>query len=240
MNDYVVERTSMEGAISAVTKDCGGIAEEKPPSVATVEAAKRKKSNDDPEVHKKLSARSSRLKEGVAVIDMVCGDAALAEHVSRAYVNEDDAPIFFDWNDTNLAVFWSKAVDYGAIQGADAPPAEINGGSHLTGEPTQDNVRALKHWILQYVSATVNIPGRRIRDPTDTYGLCGSSLQRLRALIFLVQLSFSEPWFVGVIENGNALPGPLATVYRPCTGSENPERGFVRIDASEFGCVLWA
>jgi hypothetical protein len=177
-------------------------------------------------------SKSVRLQQrGVAVIDLVHGDPVLAKHVRQAYVSENDPPLFFDWNDANLAVFWTRAVDYGVVEGADPPPAEINGGAHLTGEPTDDNIKALKLWILRYVASAVNIR-RLIGGPTRTLGFRCSSAGQACAIKFLAVSGHSTPWLVGVAQYGNPLPGPLATVYRPHTDSPDIRSGLELLSRS--------
>jgi hypothetical protein len=186
--------------------------------------------------------RSKRLNKGVAVIDLVHGDAVLAENVRRDY--EIEPPLFFDWNDANLAAFWAKAADYGATEGAHAPPKQVNEGAHLAGEPTQENTTALKRWILQYVSTSIKIRNRtsikirnRIGEPTDTFGFrCSSWANIGSANARLVTMEKFVPWFIGVLQHGIPLPGPLATLFSP--SAYDSDSVFLPVTLSS--CVLWA
>jgi hypothetical protein len=206
-------------------------------TAAAVAPVKRKMSPEvSKEVHKKARTgvrRSKRLKKGVAVIDLVGGDPALAENVCRNY--EGEPPLFFDWNDANLAAFWAKAVDYGATEGAHAPPTQVNRGAQLAGEPTQDSTKALKRWILRFISTSVGIRSR-IGGPTDTFGFRCSSWANLgSALIRLGTLETFEPWFAGVVQHGIPLPGPLATLFSP--SAYNSDSDFLPVSCN---VAFWA
>jgi hypothetical protein len=204
-------------------------------AVAIVEAMKRKKVTEASKARKKPMRRSERLLKGVSVIELVHGDTVLAGHVHRAHKSADDRPLVFDWNDANVAAFWTKAVDYGSVEGSDAPPTEVNGGVHLSGEPTQDNVRDLKLWILQYVSTSAytrsHIGGRK-----HTLGLRCSQETHSNAIMALGQVG-GVPWFIGVIQHGNP-SGPLATLLRPRTDS--PHTDYVPYAFAKLGSILWA
>jgi hypothetical protein len=95
--------------------------------------------------HQAAPGEEQKVGKVATVLDLVHGDHSLERKILRR-VKAKDAPVLFQWDDTNLEAFWTRAVAYGAVANAHAPP--INGGAHLVGEATPATTLLLKQWIL--------------------------------------------------------------------------------------------
>jgi hypothetical protein len=148
------------------------------------------------------------------VLDLVNGNRTLAREIVDAFEsNVDDPPLFFEWVDANLRTFWNKAVAYGGIAGAHAPPQQINGGAHLAGAATHENTDLLKQWILLYLAAAGN-NGAIIDGLNGTFGFSCTGLQHA-SLSGTLAAMHNFPWFHGVLQQDPPLPGVLAGVLLP-------------------------
>jgi hypothetical protein len=78
----------------------------------------------------------------VTVLDLVHGDTELEQRLLEVNRSGHGPPILFRWLDDHMKALWIKAVAYSAVEGAQAPPAQINDGKHLTGEPSLMDLKA--------------------------------------------------------------------------------------------------
>jgi hypothetical protein len=147
------------------------------------------------------------------VLDLVNGDGSLEREILDYFkANPDAPPLLFEWDDTNLGEFWTRAVAYGGVPNAHAPPQQINGGAHLVRAATPANTLLLKRWILSLLAA--NFSAVIIGGPDSAVGLYLPFVQACGVCSRMGVMN-NRPWFQGVLQNGPPLPGVLGCLRLP-------------------------
>lgn len=141
------------------------------------------------------------------------GDKVWEQQVMAKSMDPDAPPLLLGWNLRTCEEFYNKAVSYGEQGGLVLPPAPILNGAHPVGAATTAALQRMQFDIVTYV-ATRNPGSSVIGGVNGSVGLACTFLQFAESLAFLVRLELQD-WFHSVLTHGEALSGPLATMYMP-------------------------
>ena len=163
--------------------------------------------------------RSEATNQSIFLSDLANGDHGWEHRVLVLSMDRNEPLILPGWNLGPCKEFYNKAVSYGEGGGRFLPPDPIFNRVHPVGAATVPAVQQMQLDIMTYFAVRGDRPTTGapsvVAGANGSVGLACTWIQYAGALMQMKSLEHDVDWFKAVLEHGEPLSGPLATLYKP-------------------------